>query len=536
MKKPDISRILMPFDAASPFTQLADQAANTRRYQLYRGWVYAAVNALAAEAAGQPVTLGRVSSKSKKGKPRSEKGYVKVPSFYRTKQADDEVEIIYEHPLLDALEPPNPIQGLWQYVYSYVANLCLTGWSFIVIDDQGKDGRDYYSIPTTWIRPDHSEGAFSKFRIINPQNPASELNGEPLDRSQVMFATLPNPADPMGALSPSTATSQAISIDDQIQTSQAAFFENGIFPSVIVTMGSNPHPDVPAGIRPRLTSEQRRQVYGAIKKVSSGVANYGNPAIIDGMIEKIERLSASQNEMGWEKSEKAVRTRILSAYGVHPFILGEEMPGSYAQANIVEGRFYKKVNTYLKMLSDLHTAHARQHDDDSILMWWEPCKAVDPGMERSAWESARNRGDVRQNEYRAEVMGLPPDPDETEELIDKGMTKDVLAVAQGVRAGTIEKEQGVAILVGIGMPEKMARKIAGEAAPPPPAPPAVAPGIPGAPVAGAVAPQAATNEPTGDDMQQAVKTLDRLIGICELDPDDEVDRIMRKSSVHAQEK
>ena len=100
----------------------------------------------------------------------------------------------------------------------------------------------------------------------------------------------------------------------------------------------------------------------------SGVANYGNPAIIDGMVERIDRLSATQNEMGWDKSEVKVRQRILGAFGTHPFILGEPVGvGGHAQAFVIERQFCMGVNTYLNMLSGVmtsfvHPASVEQED------------------------------------------------------------------------------------------------------------------------------------------------------------------------------
>lgn len=528
LKKPSIGEILSPYDGFANLGMFQEQSVAARKYSLYRGWVYSAINAIAAEAAGQPLMLGQVTSKHLKGRPTGIKSFgTKLPKFIQTKAAEEEINVVYEHALLDALSNPNPIQGLWQYTYSFVANLCLTGWSFIVIDDKGEDGRDYYSIPTNWIRPDHTKGAFAEFRIVNPTNPtAGDLSGPTFSRSQVRFAHLPNPGDLMSALSPATAQSLAISVDDQIQTSQESFFSNGIFPSVIITMGTQPHPEVPAGVRPRLTQAQRRQVYGAIRKVSGGIANYGNPAIIDGMIEKIERLSASQVEMGWEKSEQTVRTRILSAFGVHPFILGEQMPGSYAQAYIVQDRFFKRVNTMLSMLGNLHTDHAREYDDPGLLVWWEPCKALDPGMERSLWETARKNGDITQNEFR-HFMGLPPDDDGQDETIDKSISKEVIAVAQAVRGGQLAPNQAAAILTGMGIPKKQAVEIAGEPAPQPVAPPPGTPGAPGQPsVPGQGQPEA---ELETVSVAEAMKTLDRLLTVRDLSPAAAVSHISRKT-------
>jgi len=217
----------------------------------------------------------------------------------------------------------------------------------------------------------------------------------------------------LSGLAPSTSQILAIRVDDHIQTSQERFFENGVFPSVIVTVGKDPHPDVASGIRPRLTGEQRRQITGAIRKTMSGVTNYGNPAIVDGLIEKIERLSATQNEMGWEKSEDAVMDRILSAFSVPPFILGKALPGSYSQAYVTREIFCQRVNTFLDMLSTVMTnfVNLRMPESDDVLVWWEKSNPVDPSIRSKEIIEARKLHDITQDEYRAH-LGLPPAEEE----------------------------------------------------------------------------------------------------------------------------
>lgn len=470
-------------------SQFQEQSANRSRYSQFRGWVYSAVNIIASEAARQPVHVGTLAG-STNGTPKGVKGGLDtgriiagphqikmMTDSIRQKASRTELEIIEDHALVSVLDRPNSMQYRYQFVYSFIANLNLTGWGFIVGDTADDGTPVFYSLPTTWIVPNHEKGPFTRFKIVNPQNPGSEASGEWLDRTQVCFAYLPNPSDPMGALAPAAAQAWAVKIDDFIQTSQVQFFENGVFPSAIITMGKNPHPQVPGGIRPRLSPVQRRQVYSAIKKVSQGIANYGNPAIIDGMIESIERLSATQNEMGWEKSEKSVRARILSAWGVHPFILGEEMAGSYAQASIVTGRFCDRVNVFLDLLSTIMSEFAPrftekkkavQKPKSNIMVWWEKKEAKDPQMEQAKWDKARDRDDVTQNEYRSEVLGLPPDEDKRESVINKSLAGPCKEIAMACTEGKMTPDQGKAILVGMGLPDDMAKDIAGEGPPEPP--------------------------------------------------------------------
>lgn len=449
------------------FDSYRNQSSDRKKYAAFRGYVHSAVNALGQEGASQSVNMGRISGQEKKKSVPKKKDldYLtsKMPGEMARKAASTEMELIDASPMLDLLNRPNGLQYKYQFVYSFIANLCLTGFSYIIAGESKQGKPELYSLPTTWVRPSHKKGPFSEFKIVDPKNPASEANAQPFDRSQVAFAMLPDPGDPLGALSPATAQASAILIDEKIQSSQVAFFDNGIFPSAVVTVGKNPHPDVPGGLRPRLTAAQRRQVYGAIKKISTGVSNYGNPAIVDGLIEKIERFSSTQNEMGWEKSEKTIRSRILSAFGVHPFILGEEMIGSYAQAYIIQERFSKKVNVFLDLLSSICTDFVPPlfgMEGENYLLWFEKMSAIDPSMRQSLWTKARENGDVTQNEFRS-FMGLPPDEDSNESYIDKTSAQQVVSIASQVSSGMLDVEQGIAILEAMGLSSEIAIRIAG---------------------------------------------------------------------------
>lgn len=517
----------------SQLSQFQQQGANRQRYNLFHGWVHAAIHAIGEAASSQPIQIGKKTKKKLAKKPSGTKSY--VPNHLKTKLSDENLELIPDHPLMDSLLHPNMMQSHVEFAYTFVANLCLTGWAFVVggpKSDNEKDGYEFYSIPTTWVEPNNEEGPFSKFRIRNPNNP-EEGSEVWFTREQIGFAYFPNPADPLQALSLTQAQQMGIKIDDHIQTSQSVFFENGVFPSVIVTVGQQPLGTGVAGngLRPRLSGPQRRQIYAAIKKTQAGVANYGNPAIIDGLIEKIERVSATQTEMGWEKSEKSVRTRILSAFGVHPFILGEEMAGSYAQAYIVEERFCKRVNTFLSKLSIVMTGLcAPMIGDEELLIWWKECESVDKQQEGDKWKTARTRGDVTQNEYRA-YMGLPPDPDGEESEIEKTAVQAVTAVAVAATGGTVTPEQAQAILEGFGLSSPLAKRIAGEG---PAEPPSDALGGAvvdqnGKPIKPTNGTQQAQNKPPKMNqlaVSQAAQALKKVTDILSLTPDQIADDIL----------
>lgn len=509
------------------FNQFSDDSKNRERYSLYRGWLYAAIHAICAEAAGQPVVVAKLKGK---GKPTGQKSVRnKMTTAARTKAASQEFEVVIDHPLLDLLEQPNTIQTRWSFVYSFIANLNLTGWGYVV-GGENEDGKfEFYSLPSNWIKPDHSEGLFSRFKVVDPTNPSAGQTEGWLTRDNVAFAMLPNPADPRIAFPPANSQIRSIRIDDKIQESQLRFFENGIFPGAIVTIGKDPHPDVPAGIRPRLTAAQRRQVMGAVQKVMSGVANYGNPAIVDGLIESIERMSMTSNEMGWEKSEDKVRTRILSAFGVHPYILGEPVGvGGYAQVVNIEKRFYKRVNTFLDMLGTVVTTFVgpmmnkakagpkKKEVREDLLIWWEECVSVDPSLRWSNLNAARARGDVSRNEIRAE-LNLPPDEtygDQTKTWTAADLNA-IVALQGAVGQGQVSPQQAAAIYeICLDMDPSDAKKIAGKSPPKPPPAPAQPGQPPGTPVPAPGSPQNAEEGEEGETPpteEQAVKTAARAL-------------------------
>jgi len=417
-KAADFGDALSSIGGGTTVTNISDQGKYQYRYNLFRGWLYSAVHALASKGAGQDLNLGILTESASYEEDRGSRLRNKQfllnkmtthASSRLQKSPNLEVEVLARSPILDALEKPNDIQDRWQFTYLFIANLALTGWSYVVIDTSDEGKLEFYSIPTTWVTPlpDDKGNPFGKFKIKNPKK--GDVEGQDFDKEHVAFAYLPNPSDPLAAYAPSSAQLAAIQIDDKIQTSQDAFFDNGIFPNAVVTVGKNPHPDVPGGIRPRLTAAQRRQVHGVIGRMMRGVNKYGNPAIVDGYIESVTPFSLTQNEMGWDKSEDKVRSRILSAYGVHPYILGEPVGvGGYAQVAGIERVFCDRVNTYINMLGNVLTNKlVNLTGDGNLLVWWDKCEPLDPNVRNSMLKEARKNGDITRDEYRAE-LGLSP--------------------------------------------------------------------------------------------------------------------------------
>lgn len=514
LKKRGLLEALSPDIFAGTFGAWTEQAKGRERYASFRGVLYAAVNAIGVHGAGQPVRVGMLK-KAAKGKPGSTKGYKTKPVIGTKRilgrKGADEIQVVEDHPLVEVMENPNPFQNRWQFTYSFLTNINLTGKAFIV-GEQYKGRLQLYSLPTTWMNPivDQDKG-LTGWRVGDPGMPISMH--EEFKPNQVVYAYLPHPGDPRGAYAPAESQMPAIRVDDKIWSSREVFFDNGIFPGCIVTVGQNPHPEAGSqGGRPLLTATQRGQVNAAIKKVMGGVTNYGNPAIVDGLIESIDRLSMNSEEMGWERSSAETKTAILSAFCVHPYILGEHMPGSMAQARIIKELFYERVNVFLDMLGNcVSTFVGSMGGDETVYVWWEPKEFVDIEMQWRRMMDMRRNHDVTQNEVRAEA-GLPPDEDGNENMLGQ-QAAAVIQILMQKGQGMVTVEQGVAFVRALGLPDKMAEDIIGEEVEQPPqgapgTPPGAGPGPEGnIPGPQPEAPQGPSSGDLSGDLAKAVQAL-----------------------------
>ena len=435
------------------FDQYKAVGANKQSYSLFKGWMYSAIHALAQKAAGQHPHVGKLLGAKNQEKSLSLiKDYQlqKMTPGARAKSHEGEIEMVPDHPFLDIMDQPNPVQNRAQFIYSFVANLNISGTAYVIADQE--EGRMVlYSLPTTWVIPDHTDGPFSSFKVVDPKDPLSAADAKPIPKENVGRAYFPNPSDPLGSLSPVQSQMSAIRIDENIQTSQERHFENGVFPSVIVSIGKSPLDGMPgAGMRQRLSGAQRRMINSSILKTWKGIHNSGQPIIVDGLIDDVRRFSSTQNEMGWDKSEDKIVTRILSAFAVHRFILGDVVPvGGYAQAAVIWGIFCDRVNMFLDMAGGIFTKFANTGESEKFIVWLEKCEPTDANIQSKNMLEGRKNGDVTRNEYRA-FLGLPPLEEEEAErskLLDAvGGIQQVTGLLRDVGQGSISPEAGIETL------------------------------------------------------------------------------------------
>ncbi len=462
-----------PSGAVSMFGGTQSRAKQS--YDLFRSWVYVSVNTIAKRMAGQEVMAGEMMNASPNPDRRRlsrVKCYKRedLPPRLRQKASDNEVEMISDHPALDLLGRPNPLQRKFEFLYISCANLLITGEAYWIGGTaKGEDGEaiELWAIPTSWIRPDHTNGLFSSY-IYQPPGVAEGIK---LEAEQVARTYFPDPRDIKLACSPLKAVMGAARIDDYMQQSQEDMFARGINPNLIITIGRSRGADGKlTDRRPVLTGAHRRQLIRSVRDVWGNTVNQGDPAIIDGLIESVHKLQMTPQEMDWPKTGEIIKARIFQAFGVNPIVVGEIVGANRAQAVEADKQFTSQaVNPIVDAFSETLTDFVGPMYEvpERLLVWIEQATPHDADLELHRWTEARKNSDVTRNEFRTNVLNLPPVDEDVERnqlLSTVGGMQGTVQVLQALGQGLLSREQAKSMLMlFLEIDEELAEGMVGDA-------------------------------------------------------------------------
>jgi phage portal protein BeeE len=487
---PDISALAVSA-GEHPFSTPPEINKALRTYQLIKNWVSICLTCITNRVAAQPVMCGKdprnleAEEQAAPGAPPPEDEdqdsydtegdsarhrlrvkLSKLPAAIRAKaivslskrkrrakKSHDmaDVEVIPDHKLLSFLQRPNHVQYKAEFLAVSIINLYATGVCYWV-GGEHEGELEAWAVPTSWVSPVHEGGLFTAYRLKPPDAPGE---GVLLDPDMVARVYNAHPADFKQSRSIIEEQLAAIKVDQSIQESQQQMFARGIFPNVAITIGQTIGPDGrPTGRRPVLSGAQRAGLTRAVRQVWRDTVGQGDPAILDGLVESIAKLSHTPQEMDWLQSSDSIKARIFQAFGLHPFMVGAEIPGSYSQAYVTQKIFADNV---INPLCDKFSTALTDWLGEplGLLVWIEPYAPVDETQDNAMWRDARRNGDVSGDEYRQHKLGLPPkDEDENANTIDKPVLAStpagaqvLLGIATAIQAGQLSEDAGVAQVV-----------------------------------------------------------------------------------------
>lgn len=388
-----------PFDSTATIQD--DSALAKRQYEAMKDTPYTAIRPIANKGAEQPFRVGVDGNRASLDKTLEGRMFAKMagplgldrqradlaPGFI-CKDIGQTVTPLDSHPLLDLLANPNEMMTGYALKQCSFASMALTGrfvWWFDTSGEVRKDApglgnlRLWY-VPRSWLtRPESRD--FSQWKIRAP----GMAGGITVSAGELFISTMHDPGNPFTPLSPLQSQAKAVDTEDKILRAQAVSMDNCMRPNLVVTVGRLP--GMPGGNgrqgpRPILSGEQRGQIIDAIRLHHQSVARYGEPLILDGLIENVSPFLPRPQELDLLNSSKITTERIMQGLGVSPIIAGYAENANRAGSVVAKEIFYElALNPMIEMISQ---------DADAILgprfssggkrlrVWLEKAVADDP--------------------------------------------------------------------------------------------------------------------------------------------------------------
>ncbi len=245
--------------------------------------------------------------------------------LYRLKPGGGRREIV-EHPLLDLLNRPNPLQGRFEFIEAVMAYLYLSGNTYIETVHTGSSQapRELYV-----LRPDRVRVLPHPVNLV--QGYEYTVGGETVrfPRDRVLHLKLFHPLDDFYGLSPVQVAALAIDKMNAGDKWNAALLQNAAVPSGALVA------------KERLTDEQFNRLRREMREQIQGVQNAREPLLLEQDLEWKE-LAIRPHDMDWIEGLRMSALQIAQIYNIPPELIGLQ-PATYQNRREARKALYTEV-------------------------------------------------------------------------------------------------------------------------------------------------------------------------------------------------
>ena len=362
------------------------------------------------------------SSKSYKYQDLAKEGYQKNAIVYRCvneiakgasavpfhiKAGDDVLE---QHPLIDLLNRPNPLQSNSEFFNSLFGYLLLAGNAYVLkVGGLAGQPKELHL-----LRPDRIEIKAGSGYM--PERYDYVINGKILTSYEVDQDTgmgdlkqikLWNPLDDYHGLSPLAAAAVEVDQHNLASTHNISLLSNGARPSGAIIF----KPKDDAGFTANLSDSQRQQLLTDLNQRFSGTSNAGSHMLLEGDFDWKE-MGLSPKDMDFLNLKHMSSTDIALCFGVPSQLVG--VPDAQTYANVAEARlalYEETIIPYLRKIeSDINEWLVPQFNENIKFQYIVDEIPALSERRRRIYENittAVSQGIMTRNEAR-EMIGLSP--------------------------------------------------------------------------------------------------------------------------------
>ena len=310
-------------------------------------------------------------------------------------------EVLTEHPFIDLMKRPNPMQSKAEWWRTRISYLLLHGNSYIERILLNKEVKEL------WIlRPDRmmivpgESGIPRSFIYKVGKNEVIFRVDETTGDSDVQHTKLFNPLDDWYGQSPLAPGAFAVDQHNAAMGWVQALLQNSARPSGALVLNAESS----------LSDDEFNRLRHEIETQYAGARNAGRPMLLEGGLDW-KQMGFSPDDMGIGAIKDSAARDISLAFGVPPLLLN--IPGDNTYSNYREARLGFYEDTIIPFLT---------YEVEELNAWLSPFfggAVLEPILETvealaekrmKLWEMADKSDDLTLNESRA-LKGLPPMPE-----------------------------------------------------------------------------------------------------------------------------
>ena len=319
-------------------------------------------------------------------------------------------EIVEQHPLIELLNRPNPLQSYSEFFNSLFGYVLLSGNAYIlkVGSEQGTPKELHQLRPDRMIIKGSGNAIPDRYEyMLNGRVQKTYMVDQVNGYSEVKHLKLWNPLDDYYGLSPMSAAAVEVDQFNMSSKHNVNLLQNGARPSGAVIF----KPQDDAGFAVNLTESQRQQLLTDLNNRFSGSGNAGRPMLLEGDFDWKE-MGLTPKDMDFHKLKNMAATDIALCFGVPSQLVG--VPDAQTYANVSEARLALYEETIIphlrKIQSDLNEWLVPLYDDRLKLEFDIDSIPALSERKRKTYEnvtSAVREGIMTRNEARQSI-GLSP--------------------------------------------------------------------------------------------------------------------------------
>ena len=385
------------------------------QYGMFQSNTFSAGRLVANRMARPVIQVALVAPSGQKWKRGLQEKSRHLPQSMRRKAA--QLRPLDDHPIIDALDDPNPFMLAYQLKLVTFMGLEIFGdyywWMERIEKPDGAYKYRIWPVPPHWLYESYNRDGSINGRKWNIR-PPGVFEGIDVPAESVVMFRYPDPFDPFGVLSTIQALARPISIDAAGELAIEAQMRNSANPGLAIITG---RPQEFLGItgigeqQVALNAGQRDELMSWFRERYQGFTRAGEPLILDGLIKDVKQLNSLLNSMDNSTMAAYNEGKIYKGFAVNRISMGDVEAANRATASVADEHLVvNALEPRTTMLNQTLTKYMGRYMADErgpVEVYQEVSIIRDEDLDLRRQTEMLDRGVMSRNEVRAE-QGRPP--------------------------------------------------------------------------------------------------------------------------------